>query len=85
MMQVGLVTGRRRIELREFGEPVPAPGKAVVQELPLQALLEVLPGHCPLSLEVRSRYYREAFPDPAARAMALRRRTVEFLDSVAQR
>lgn len=30
-MYVGLVTGRRQIELREFPEPEPAPGKAVVQ------------------------------------------------------
>jgi (R,R)-butanediol dehydrogenase / meso-butanediol dehydrogenase / diacetyl reductase len=31
MMQVGLVTGQRRVELKDFPEPVPAPGKAVVQ------------------------------------------------------
>jgi len=30
-MQVGLVTGRHRIELREFPDPQPEPGKAVVQ------------------------------------------------------
>ncbi len=30
-MQAGLVTGRRRIELREFPEPEPTSGKAVVQ------------------------------------------------------
>lgn len=30
-MQVGLVTGRRRVELKDFPDPVPAPGKAVVQ------------------------------------------------------
>jgi len=30
-MQVGLVTGRERIELRSFPQPEPAPGKAVVQ------------------------------------------------------
>lgn len=30
-MLAGLVTGRERIELREFPEPAPAPGKAVVQ------------------------------------------------------
>lgn len=29
-MQVGLVTGKRRIELQTFPEPQPAPGKAVV-------------------------------------------------------
>ena len=30
-MQVGLVTGRGRIELREFPDPKPTPGRAVVQ------------------------------------------------------
>lgn len=30
-MQVGLVTGKARLELREFPMPEPAPGKAVVQ------------------------------------------------------
>jgi (R,R)-butanediol dehydrogenase / meso-butanediol dehydrogenase / diacetyl reductase len=30
-MQAGLVTGRHRIELREFPDPRPAPGRAVVQ------------------------------------------------------
>jgi len=30
-MRVGLVTGRERIELKEFPEPVPEPGKAVVE------------------------------------------------------
>jgi (R,R)-butanediol dehydrogenase/meso-butanediol dehydrogenase/diacetyl reductase len=30
-MQVGLVTGRHRLELKEFPDPEPAPGKAVVQ------------------------------------------------------
>jgi (R,R)-butanediol dehydrogenase / meso-butanediol dehydrogenase / diacetyl reductase len=31
MMQVGLVTGQRQVTLQEFPDPVPAPGKAVVQ------------------------------------------------------
>ncbi len=30
-MQVGLVTGRSRVDLQEFPDPVPEPGKAVVQ------------------------------------------------------
>jgi (R,R)-butanediol dehydrogenase/meso-butanediol dehydrogenase/diacetyl reductase len=30
-MQVGLVTGKQRLELREFPDPAPAPGKAVVR------------------------------------------------------
>jgi D-arabinose 1-dehydrogenase-like Zn-dependent alcohol dehydrogenase len=30
-MQVGLVTGKRQITLRELPEPEPGPGKAVVE------------------------------------------------------
>jgi (R,R)-butanediol dehydrogenase/meso-butanediol dehydrogenase/diacetyl reductase len=30
-MQVGLVTGKGRLELREFPDPIPSPGKAVVR------------------------------------------------------
>ncbi|HEX7034160.1 MAG TPA: TIM barrel protein [Pseudomonadales bacterium] len=56
-----------------------APGEG---ELPLAALLDVLPADCPLSLEVRSRRYRGRFPDPAERAAAIRERTLRFLDSV---
>lgn len=56
-----------------------APGEG---ELPLAALLDVLPADIPLSLEVRSRRYRERFPDAAARAAAIRERTLRFLDSV---
>ena len=37
-------------------------------ELPLAALLDVLPKHIPLSLEMRSRRLRERFPDAAERA-----------------
>lgn len=54
-----------------------APGEG---ELPLVDVLRRLPTGTPLSLEVRSRRYREAFPDPTARARAIRERTVAFLE-----
>lgn len=53
-----------------------APGEG---ELPLQTLLGMLPEHCPLSLEVRSRVYRERYPDPLARATAVLQQTQAFL------
>ncbi|MGI9324685.1 MAG: sugar phosphate isomerase/epimerase family protein [Pseudomonadales bacterium] len=54
-----------------------APGEG---ELPLEDTLALNPG-CPLSLEVRSKRYREDYPDPASRARAIRLRTEEFLQS----
>lgn len=56
-----------------------APGEG---ELPLAELLESLPPACPLSLEVRSRRYRNAFPDPVERAARIRERTLRFLESL---
>jgi sugar phosphate isomerase/epimerase len=53
-----------------------APGEG---ELPLARLLHGLPAGTPLSLEVRSRRYRERFPDPEARARAVLDRTRRFL------
>ncbi len=47
--------------------------------LPLGSLLEVLPSAIPLSLEVRSKRYREEFPDPVLRAREIRERTERFL------
>ncbi len=47
--------------------------------LPLGALLRALPADVPLSLEVRSRRYRETYPDPVARARAVRGATERFL------
>ena len=47
--------------------------------LPLGALLRALPTDVPLSLEVRSRHYRETYPDPVARARAVRGATERFL------
>jgi sugar phosphate isomerase/epimerase len=53
-----------------------APGEG---ELPLRELLSVLPAESPLSLEVRSKRYRDDFPDPTDRARAILKRTEEFL------
>jgi sugar phosphate isomerase/epimerase len=48
-------------------------------ELPLAHLMQRLPAGIPLSLEVRSRRYRERFPDPTARARAVLDQTRRFL------
>ena len=48
------------------GREVPGAGA-----LELDALLAALPPSLPLSLEIRSRSWREAWPDPVARARAL--------------
>ena len=47
--------------------------------LPLAEVLHALPRDIPLSLEVRSRRYREQYPDPVARAAAVLERTQRFL------
>jgi len=47
--------------------------------LPLRRMLDALPVDCPLSLEVRSKRYREAFPRPADRARAILEQTQSFL------
>ena len=48
-------------------------------ELPLRALLSALPAQVPLSLEVRSKRYRDAYPDPVERARAVLDQTRQFL------
>lgn len=53
-----------------------APGEG---ELPLWDLLHALPGAVPLSMEVRSRRYREDYPDPVERARAVLLQTKKFL------
>jgi hypothetical protein len=47
--------------------------------LPLADLLDVLPAGIPLSLEVRSKHYRDTYPDFAARGRAIREQTERFL------
>jgi sugar phosphate isomerase/epimerase len=48
-------------------------------QLPLADLLDALPSGIPLSLEVRSKHYRDAYPDLAARGRAIREQTERFL------
>ena len=50
-------------------------------ELPLRDLLAALPDDVPLSLEVRSKRYRETYPDPVERARAVLAATRDFLAS----
>ncbi|WP_165611341.1 sugar phosphate isomerase/epimerase family protein [Sphingomonas jatrophae] len=52
------------------------PGEGV---LPLHAILDALPPATPLSIELRSRALRETYPDPLARAHAVRLATAEWL------
>lgn len=52
------------------------PGEGV---LPLRELLEALPPGLPLSIELRSKRLREAFPDPVARARRVRSATEAWL------
>ncbi len=58
-----------------------APGEG---GLPLAELLSALPSGVPLSLEVRSRYYREQYPDAAPRARAVLSATERFFAQLGQ-
>jgi sugar phosphate isomerase/epimerase len=49
-------------------------------ELPLAGGLDLLPAQTPLSLEVRSKYYRDAYPQPLDRARAILEQTKTFLE-----
>jgi sugar phosphate isomerase/epimerase len=51
--------------------------------LPLAALLDALPAELPLSVELRSRALREAFPDPVDRAGHLLERTLSWFERAA--
>ena len=53
-----------------------APGEG---ELPLAELLSQFSPDIPLSLEIRSKHYRENYPDPVERARVIRERTLAFL------
>ena len=66
------------LELEDALDARLAPGEA---ELPLTDLLDVLPAGIPLSLEVRSKHYRDSYPDFAARGRAIREQTERFLAS----
>jgi sugar phosphate isomerase/epimerase len=52
-------------------------------ELPLARLVRALPAQTPLSLEVRSRRYREQYADPVARAGAVLKQTRQFFADLA--
>jgi len=73
--QVARATPDRYLE--DALDPRLAPGEG---ELPLRDLLRALPDGIPLSLEVRSARYRDAYPEPAARARAIREQTEYFLN-----
>jgi sugar phosphate isomerase/epimerase len=56
-----------------------APGEGAI---PVAAMARALPPHLPVSLEIRSRHYREQYPDPVERARVILARSTEFLKSI---
>ncbi len=54
-----------------------APGEG---ELPLVDILSALPSTIPLSLEVRSKAYRDNYPDPVERAKEVRTAAMDYFD-----
>lgn len=56
-----------------------APGEG---ELPLNAILAALPKAIPLSLEIRSKAYRERYPDPVERAKAVRQNSLAYFQNL---
>ena len=52
--------------------------------LPLADLLQVLPHHIPLSVELRSKALRDAYPDASERAAALATATRRYLENTSQ-
>lgn len=56
-----------------------APGQG---ELPLKDILSNLPGAIPLSLEVRSKAYRDDYPDAAERAKAVREASLRHFKTI---
>jgi sugar phosphate isomerase/epimerase len=59
-----------------------APGEGAV---PLVEMIAALPSDLPVSLEIRSRHYRETYPDPVARAIAIREQTEAFYQQLASK
>lgn len=47
--------------------------------LPVANIIKALPEHIPLSLEIRSKIYRDQFPDPVDRADAVRKASLAYL------
>jgi len=56
-----------------------APGEGSV---PVAAMTRALPADLPISLEIRSRYYRERYPDHVERARVILERTRAFLAEI---
>ncbi len=46
--------------------------------LPVMELLRSLPADIPLSLEIRSKYYRDTYPDPVARTQAIHSKILTY-------
>ena len=44
----------------------------------IAAMAMALPANLPISLEIRSLYYRERYPDPVERGQVILERTLEF-------
>lgn len=49
-------------------------------ELPVSKILQALPDEIPLSLEIRSKFYRDQYPDPIARAKAIRSASLGYFE-----
>jgi sugar phosphate isomerase/epimerase len=73
-----ITTGDDAALLQEARDGRAMPGTGA---LPLDALLRALPPATPLSVELRSKSLRDAFPNPVDRARAVFGATTEFLDS----
>ena len=56
-----------------------APGEG---ELPVNEILRALPANLPLSLEVRSKAYREQYRDAVERAKAVRAQSLRYFDAI---
>ena len=56
-----------------------APGEGAI---PVEAMARALPPNLPISLEIRSRHYREQYPDPVERARVILARSTEFLNAI---
>jgi sugar phosphate isomerase/epimerase len=54
-----------------------APGEGVI---PVAEMARALPHNLPISLEIRSRFYRERYPDPLERAKAILSQTQAFFE-----
>ncbi|WP_430417738.1 sugar phosphate isomerase/epimerase family protein [Parasphingorhabdus sp.] len=55
-----------------------APGDG---ELRVDEIIKALPANIALSLEVRSKAYRDKYPDPGGRARSVRSATIQYLES----